>query len=130
MTLATVAAYFSLNQLPGADKILSRDWPVTVAELIKQQLIEPLEEIGDRLAIPSLTAVDEGVSLQVMQQYEQNPYPRWTSNRTPSYPWKRACSALSLMSRSVAIPSPAAEPGATRYKWPASIRRRGYLQLI
>jgi SAM-dependent methyltransferase len=80
MTLATVAAYFSLNQLPGADKILSRDWPVTVAELIKQQLIEPLEEIGDRLAIPSLTAVDEGVSLQVMQQYEQNPYPRWTSD--------------------------------------------------
>ncbi|MGC2827595.1 MAG: class I SAM-dependent methyltransferase [Pseudolabrys sp.] len=78
LTLAAVAAYFPLSQFPDADKILSREWPVTVVELIKQQLIEPLEELGDRLAIPSLTAVDEGVSLQVMQQYEQNPYPRWT----------------------------------------------------
>ena len=78
LTLAAVAAYFPLSQFTGADKILSREWPETVAELIKQQLIEPLEELGDRPAIPVLTAVDECVSLQVMQQYEQNPYPRWT----------------------------------------------------
>jgi len=78
LTLAAVAAYIPLYQLPGADKILSRKWPVTVTELVRQQLCEPLEELRDRLDIPTLTAVDEGISLQVMQQYEQNPYPRWT----------------------------------------------------
>ena len=45
--------------------------------LVRQQLREPLEEIDDRSAIPRLTAIDDSVSMQVMHQYEENPYPRW-----------------------------------------------------
>jgi ubiquinone/menaquinone biosynthesis C-methylase UbiE len=47
---------------------------------VRQQLREPLEEARDRGSIPALTAVDDNVSLQVMQQYEENPYPRWMIN--------------------------------------------------
>jgi SAM-dependent methyltransferase len=80
LTLAVVAAYFPLHALPMADALLSRDWPVTVAGLLKMQLREPIEEAGDRTAIARLAPVKDSVSLEVMQQYEENPYPRWTIN--------------------------------------------------
>lgn len=77
LLLAAVGAYFPLYRLPEAEKILSREWPATVDGLVRQQLREPLEEIHDRPAIPRLTAIDDSVSIQVMHQYEENPYPRW-----------------------------------------------------
>jgi SAM-dependent methyltransferase/tetratricopeptide (TPR) repeat protein len=80
MLLAAVAAYFPLHTLPPARQLLDRQWPDFAAEVIRQQVREPLEEIGERASIPSLTSVDDTVSLQVMQQYEENPYPRWTIN--------------------------------------------------
>jgi SAM-dependent methyltransferase len=77
LTLAAVAAYFPLHSLPGAEALLRRAWPETLAGLLRQQLREPLQERDDRSAIPVLTPIDDKVSLQVMQQYEENPYPRW-----------------------------------------------------
>jgi ubiquinone/menaquinone biosynthesis C-methylase UbiE/tetratricopeptide (TPR) repeat protein len=80
LLLAAVAAYFPLHCLPGTEELLHRDWPGIAAALVSQQLREPLEEAADRRSIPSLTTVDDSVSLQVMHQYEENPYPRWTIN--------------------------------------------------
>jgi SAM-dependent methyltransferase len=80
LTLAVVAAYFPLHALPTAEELLLRDWPGTLAGLLKVQLFEPLEELGDRAAIATLAPVKDSVSLQVMRQYEENPYPRWTIN--------------------------------------------------
>jgi SAM-dependent methyltransferase len=80
MLLAAVAAYFPLHSLPTAPLLLDREWPKPAAEIIQQQAREVLEEAADRKSIPSLTGIDDGVSLQVMQQYEENPYPRWTIN--------------------------------------------------
>ena len=57
---------------------MHRDWPPVLNGLIQQQLFEPLEECQLRNAIPSLTSIEDGVSVQVKQQYEENPYPRWT----------------------------------------------------
>lgn len=85
ITLAAVAAYFPLYQLPQAEKILNLDWPATMSSLIQQQLHEPLEELRDRPTIPALTAIDGGVSREVMQQYEENPYPRWVIDTTARY---------------------------------------------
>ena len=85
ITLAGVAAYFPLNQLPRAERILKRDWPATMSSLIRQQLHEPLEELRDRPTIPKLTAIDGGVSQDVMEQYEENPYPRWVIDTTARY---------------------------------------------
>jgi SAM-dependent methyltransferase/tetratricopeptide (TPR) repeat protein len=80
LTLAVVAAYFPLHAMPMAEALLRRDWPATVAGLLQVQLREPLEEVGERTAIATLAPIKNGVSLQVMRQYEENPYPRWTIN--------------------------------------------------
>ncbi len=78
--LAAVAAYYPLHSIAMAQTLLTLDWPEPVAGLVRQQVREPMEEAQDRNAIPVLTAVEDSVSLQVMQQYEENPYPRWTIN--------------------------------------------------
>ena len=78
--LAAVGAYFPLHAIPKAEALLRSKWPDYAAGLLRQQVKEPLEEIEDRAAIPALTAVDNSTSVEVMRQYEENPYPRWTIN--------------------------------------------------
>ncbi len=80
LTLALVAAYFPLHARPMTETLLRRAWPATVAGLLDVQLREPLEEAGDRAAVAALTPVRNSVSVEVMRQYEENPYPRWTIN--------------------------------------------------
>jgi SAM-dependent methyltransferase len=80
LTLAVVAAYFPLHAMPMAEALLRRDWPATVAGLLRVQLREPLAEVSERTAIATLAPIKNSVSLQVMRQYEENPYPRWTIN--------------------------------------------------
>jgi SAM-dependent methyltransferase len=78
LLLAAVGAYARAPSLPTRS-ILGAAWP-HCARLLRQQLSEPLEEVEDRSAIPTLTAIDDRTSLEVMCQYEENPYPRWTMN--------------------------------------------------
>lgn len=78
--VAAVGAYFPLHAIPNAHSLLGLKWPDYAAGLIRQQVKEPLEEIEDRAAIAALTPVDNGTSVAVMRQYEENPYPRWTIN--------------------------------------------------
>lgn len=80
LTLAVVAAYFPLHAMPMAEALLRRNWPAAVAGLLQVQLREPLEEASERAAIATLAPIKNDVSLQVMRQYEENPYPRWTVN--------------------------------------------------
>jgi SAM-dependent methyltransferase len=80
LLLAAVAAYFPLHAVAGAKSLLGSDWPPDAADLLRRQVREPLEEAEDRRAIPALTAIEDRTSLDVMQQYEENPYPRWTIN--------------------------------------------------
>jgi 2-polyprenyl-3-methyl-5-hydroxy-6-metoxy-1,4-benzoquinol methylase len=83
LLLAAVASYFPLHSLPEGPALLGRDWPRTAAGLVRQQIREPLQEAKERDAIPALTSIDDDVSLRVMRQYEENPYPRWTVNPLP-----------------------------------------------
>jgi len=80
LTLAVVAAYFPLHALPAVEALLRREWPATVAGLLQVQLREPLEEAAERAAIATLAPIKDSVSLDVMRQYQENPYPRWTIN--------------------------------------------------
>jgi 2-polyprenyl-3-methyl-5-hydroxy-6-metoxy-1,4-benzoquinol methylase len=75
--LVAVAAYFPLASLPQADSLIRRHWSAPVAELVARQVREVREEQRLRASVPCLTVIDEGVSLAVKQQYEENPYPRW-----------------------------------------------------
>jgi tetratricopeptide (TPR) repeat protein/SAM-dependent methyltransferase len=75
--IAAVAAYFPLNSLPGAERLLERSWSDAVVGVLTEQVSEPREEHELRAAIPRLTDIEDSVSLLVQQQYEENPYPRW-----------------------------------------------------
>lgn len=80
LALAVVAAYFPLHAMPEAAALLRRDWPATVAGLLRVQLREPLEELDERAAIAAITPIKNAISLEVQRQYEENPYPRWIVN--------------------------------------------------
>ena len=60
-----------------ASSLVNRTWPDAIGRLLAQQVREPLEEKSDSDDIPALTAIDDVTSLQVQEQYEENPYPRW-----------------------------------------------------
>jgi Tfp pilus assembly protein PilF/2-polyprenyl-3-methyl-5-hydroxy-6-metoxy-1,4-benzoquinol methylase len=72
-----VAAYFPLNTLRGASRLLASNQPGPVDQVLRQQVREPLEEQALRAGIECLTPITVGVSEKVRSQYEQNPYPRW-----------------------------------------------------
>ena len=72
-----VAAYEPLHGIPGMDALLRGSWPAPLAGLFTQQIAEPREEMHSRADIPRLTGIEDEVSQQVQQQYEENPYPRW-----------------------------------------------------
>jgi SAM-dependent methyltransferase/tetratricopeptide (TPR) repeat protein len=78
--VAAVGSYYPLHAIPNAGSLLARAWPDDAEGLIRQQIKEPLQESADRAAIPALTAIESGTSIEVMRQYEENPYPRWTIN--------------------------------------------------
>jgi 2-polyprenyl-3-methyl-5-hydroxy-6-metoxy-1,4-benzoquinol methylase/Flp pilus assembly protein TadD len=79
LDVVVAASYLPLHRLPGASSLLARSWPDVVARLLTQQIREPLEEESDRNNIPALTPIEDAVSLQVQHQYEESPYPRWTT---------------------------------------------------
>ena len=75
--LATLASYIPLHTIQDPRLLLTINWPDSVRELLKQQVLEHFEETHLRTCIPSLTPIHHGASLQVRNQYEDNPYPRW-----------------------------------------------------
>jgi SAM-dependent methyltransferase len=76
--LAVAGCYLPLHRLPLAVRLTERPWSKTLDALLTRQLREPLSEAADIAAIPVLTGIDDAVSRQVRDQYEENPYPRWT----------------------------------------------------
>lgn len=77
--IAVYGAYQPLICLEGGALLLERPDLEPVATLLRQQIREPLEERRLAAQLPALTAVRDGVSQQVRQQYEESPYPRWVS---------------------------------------------------
>ena len=75
--VVVVAAYRPLHSLVGADALLDKSWPASLAALLGQQVGDPRAEQLLRDCVPRLTAIADDVSLEVKRQYEENPYPRW-----------------------------------------------------
>ncbi len=81
--LVAVAAYFPLFSLPSIETMMSQPWLdgksaiSAVAELLAQQVREPMMERRCHPLIPRLTSVTDDVSRMVQKQYEENSYPRW-----------------------------------------------------
>jgi len=72
-----VAAYFPLNTLRDAHRLLAANERGPVGEVLRQQIREPLAEEALRAGVERLTSITSTVSTEVRDQYEQNPYPRW-----------------------------------------------------
>jgi tetratricopeptide (TPR) repeat protein/2-polyprenyl-3-methyl-5-hydroxy-6-metoxy-1,4-benzoquinol methylase len=77
LLLLAVAGYFPLCSLPDPGRLLATNQQAPVAEVLRQQVREPLEEQALRAGVARLTPISHGVSEKVREQYEQNPYPRW-----------------------------------------------------
>lgn len=76
--LAIAACYTPLHRLPLAERLTARPWPQSLDALLTLQLRQPLAERADQATIPVLTEIEDPVSRRVRDQYEENPYPRWT----------------------------------------------------
>ena len=86
LTLLALAMYVPLGELEFADQLVARQWPASVDTVIRQQIAEPREERVLRDTIRRLTPISEGVTAEVRQQYEENPYPRWAVLAAPPWP--------------------------------------------
>ena len=75
--VATLGAFRPLFRFPWAQELCEREWKGIIKEVIERQVSEPLEEQILRSRIPCLTTIQETVSKEVREQYEENPYPRW-----------------------------------------------------
>ncbi|MGV3634004.1 MAG: tetratricopeptide repeat protein [Pseudorhodoplanes sp.] len=80
--LAALAAYRPLFKIDGAEALLQRSWPASLAALLRQQIGEPLREIVLRddleFATPTAASTDE--------QTPDGPSPRWTGAVTTLRP--------------------------------------------
>jgi 2-polyprenyl-3-methyl-5-hydroxy-6-metoxy-1,4-benzoquinol methylase len=81
--LLAVAAYFPLYMLPNASRLLVASEIEPLEDVLRQQLREPIEEQALRAGIERLTSIAGGVSEEVRDLYEQNPYPRWVKLPIP-----------------------------------------------
>lgn len=82
--LLLTALYGRLGLLPGAERLadVPQDrWSLPFAQVVREQVQEPLEERRLIPALPRITPIDDVVSLAVQAMYEENPYPRWRSAR-------------------------------------------------
>jgi 2-polyprenyl-3-methyl-5-hydroxy-6-metoxy-1,4-benzoquinol methylase/Flp pilus assembly protein TadD len=79
LMIGCVAAYFPLHALAVSPRSFDRSWPGAVAPIIVQQVDEPATERSLCVTIPTLSPIVDGVSSQVRELYEENPFPRWVS---------------------------------------------------
>jgi tetratricopeptide (TPR) repeat protein/SAM-dependent methyltransferase len=83
LQVAATAAYFPLHKLAEADRLLQAGLPAEAGTLLRQQILEPKEELQYRASMPRLTTIEDTVSQKVRAQYEENPYPRWVKTVSP-----------------------------------------------
>tara|TARA_Y100001934_G_scaffold60936_2_gene75454 strand:+ start:370 stop:2910 length:2541 start_codon:yes stop_codon:yes gene_type:complete len=80
--IACLASYRSLYRYPWTKDISSPE----LDALLKRQVTEVNQESELRLNIPSLTPINNQISIAVQKQYEENPYPRWINTRLAPKP--------------------------------------------
>jgi 2-polyprenyl-3-methyl-5-hydroxy-6-metoxy-1,4-benzoquinol methylase len=77
--VALAACYEPLHRRPDAMRLALLSDAPCYRELMRLQVLEPLQEAVIATTIPSVTAVEDAVSRAVREQYEENPYPPWSN---------------------------------------------------
>jgi tetratricopeptide (TPR) repeat protein/SAM-dependent methyltransferase len=94
-SVAMLACYRALGREPFAAVLRDCTDLAVCASVIARQVIEPAEEVAIAAALPSLSPIEDTVSMQVRAQYEANPYPRWCKAGLPDpLPFARAVREL------------------------------------
>ncbi len=75
--VCALAAYRPLHGFSWSRKLSIDAGSHALKEVVERHILEPAFEQSLRPQIPRLTAIRDGVSQTVRQQYEDNPYPRW-----------------------------------------------------
>lgn len=90
--LLTFLMFEPISRLSFSSQITNETvsrWPNSVQRLFKNIILNPRQEVGLSASIPALTKVTAEVSKKVMNQYQENPYPRWrditTHGRSAGY---------------------------------------------
>jgi tetratricopeptide (TPR) repeat protein/SAM-dependent methyltransferase len=84
--LAAIGCFVPLHALTQAPSLLQRSRPDALNALLVQQVQEPAIERDVAATIPSLTAIDDAISVKVRNQYEEMPYPRWVKTSSLGNP--------------------------------------------
>jgi len=76
------SCYRPLYKLPRAQDLLEKLATIdAIKDFVRITLAEPLEEKALKKDIKTITSIDNEISQLVKEQYEQNPYPRWSQLR-------------------------------------------------
>jgi len=77
--VALLGCYEPLFGVEGAAGFAALSDDRSFQELVRTQVVEPLEERRLATTIEARSAIDDDVSRAVQRQYEENPYPRWVT---------------------------------------------------
>ena len=75
-SILTLASYRPLFRYKWSDLLIVNP---AIEEVYKRQILEPKIECILKSSIPTLESITNKVSLEVREQYEVNPYPRWVN---------------------------------------------------
>ncbi|MBF0463231.1 MAG: tetratricopeptide repeat protein, partial [Magnetococcales bacterium] len=75
--IIVLAAYRPLYRLPWAPRLMEHTWSAPMRLLLASQVTNPLTELALQQQISSLQPIQNSVSQQVRDMYEESPYPRW-----------------------------------------------------
>ena len=85
-SLALVALYEPLHNLPGRERLLEPDltqWSEPFQPIVREQLVNDKREQDIAARLTTLTEIKDFVSRKVQRQYEESPYPRWVTIQRP-----------------------------------------------
>lgn len=85
LKISILGCYEPLYKLKNVDTIiqcLKEDKTEVTKNLIRDQIENPLKEIKIKSKIPVHGKIENNISQNVKEQYEENPYPRWKSINT------------------------------------------------
>ncbi len=77
--LALAALYDGLHTMEGSGRLPSMQWSAVFRPLVEEQVSNRARERELAAKIPALTPIAGDVTSAVRAQYEENPYPLWTS---------------------------------------------------
>lgn len=82
-SILCLASYKPLHELPFHIWLKPNS---AIAEVFRQQVVEPTQEDRIKVNFPSLSHIKNQVSKNVRHQYEKYPYPRWVNLRLELMP--------------------------------------------